>query len=282
MAYTKNEKLWQRAMEKKVLIAAHRGSCGGSLVQNNHLTFKAALMQGADIIETDVALSKDGVPFCLHTGMEALLLHKSAYLSDIPAWALDQLPVYNWLAEESGTHIERLEENLDRFPDAFFNIDRTWFFWDQILDLINSRAHDNIILKCHPDPVLLKKLEDSKCDVMFMPIVNTKDELMMCLDYDINLAAVEIIFKSLDSELIAEDMFAWYEKNHLLSFVNSETINARPDDIMCGPYGDNAAIESGEDASWGKLADMGFRIIQTDWAGLLRDYLERTERRLVC
>ena len=30
------------------------------------------------------------------------------------------------------------------------------------------------------------------------------------------------------------------------------------------------------DAGWGKLADMGFDIIQTDWPGLVYNYLNET------
>ena len=40
--------------EKKVLIAAHRGSCGGNIPCNSLPAFQIALNYGADIIELDV------------------------------------------------------------------------------------------------------------------------------------------------------------------------------------------------------------------------------------
>ncbi|NMA64834.1 MAG: hypothetical protein GX957_01155 [Clostridiaceae bacterium] len=41
-------------------IAAHRGSCGGNIPPNTIAACEAAIAQGADILEVDVARSSDG------------------------------------------------------------------------------------------------------------------------------------------------------------------------------------------------------------------------------
>ena len=48
-----NELLNALFAQKKVLICAHRGSWHGNVTQNTTLAYQAALMQGADILETD-------------------------------------------------------------------------------------------------------------------------------------------------------------------------------------------------------------------------------------
>lgn len=36
---------------------------------------------------------------------------------------------------------------------------------------------------------------------------------------------------------------------------------------------DDLSVSQSPDLGWGRLTDMGFDIIQTDWAGLLKNYL---------
>ena len=49
----------------KILNIAHRGY-SGKFDENTMLAFKKAIEYGADGIETDVQLSKDGVPVIMH------------------------------------------------------------------------------------------------------------------------------------------------------------------------------------------------------------------------
>ena len=64
------EKILEEKNKNKVLVASHRGTNGGSIVQNTILAYKNALMHGADIIEMDVIRSTDGVFYALHDGVE--------------------------------------------------------------------------------------------------------------------------------------------------------------------------------------------------------------------
>ena len=79
-----NELLNAKFEEKKVLICAHRGSWHGNVIQNTTMAYKAALMQGADIVETDTTASYDGEVFSIHDGVEPRLFgwnKNSAHLS---------------------------------------------------------------------------------------------------------------------------------------------------------------------------------------------------------
>ena len=58
--YTKNDSIRKLIEKNRVLIAAHRGTCGGNVVQNTSLSYQNALLHGADMIEIDAAMTTDG------------------------------------------------------------------------------------------------------------------------------------------------------------------------------------------------------------------------------
>jgi glycerophosphoryl diester phosphodiesterase len=57
-----------------VLIAAHRGTSGGSIIFNTIPAYENALRHKADILELDAAMTTDGVFYAFHDGTEPLLL----------------------------------------------------------------------------------------------------------------------------------------------------------------------------------------------------------------
>ena len=275
--YTKNEKLIKLIEKKKVLIVAHRGSCGGNLCQNTHLTYKAALLQGADILEMDVIKSADGVFYVYHSDQDKFLLHLQNNIHNLTSKQIDELEIYNWLDKPSGLHLEKLDDILDEFENqCFINIDRSWIYMDEILTYLKNRKHDNIILKTPVKDEYLSKIEKSKIDVMYMPIVYSLKELERCMDYEINLSAVEMIFNDINIDLIQPETFKLCKKMNLATFVNAETLGRENECMLSAGFDDNLSIEKGFEYGWGKLIDMGFDIIQTDWVGLLCKYL--TER----
>ena len=46
--YTKNQSIRELVDKNRILIAAHRGTCGGNVVQNTCLAYKNALLHGYD------------------------------------------------------------------------------------------------------------------------------------------------------------------------------------------------------------------------------------------
>lgn len=272
--YTKNEKLMKLIDKKKVLIVAHRGSCGGNLCQNTHLTFKAALIQGADILELDVIKSADDIFYVYHSNQDQRILHLQDNIHNLTSKQIDELEIYNWLDEPSGLHLERLDDILNEFEDqCLINIDRSWVYMDEILAYLKARRHDSIILKTPIKDEYLEKLEKSGLDVMYMPIAYSLKELERCMDYDINLSAVEMIFRDLSLDLVQPDTFELCKKLNLATFANAETLGREERFMISAGLGDNLSIEKGFEHGWGKLVDMGFGIIQTDWVAILNQYL---------
>lgn len=273
--YTKNESLREAVQEKKVLIAAHRGTCGGNICQNNRLSYKNALLHGADMIEIDVIRSKDGVFYALHSGTEKENLHETTDIHTLTSEQIEQLTLYNWLDQISGIHLNRLDDLLDEFEgQCLINIDRSWFYWKEILQFLKERpGYASILIKSAPEEQLLQELEESGLDVMYMPIVKSVEDWERTKQYQINVAAVEVIFPTLDHPLVSPELFKEWKDAGILTWVNAITLGEDERFRLSAHLDDNYAISQGFDESWGELVRMGFDIIQTDWPALLKQYL---------
>lgn len=259
--------------EKGVLIAAHRGTNGGNVLQNTSKAYLNAIRHKADMFEVDVVRSNDGKFFAFHDGQEPLVFRKEIDLRKMDAEEIERLVCYNSLNEPIHQKIEQVSSILERFQgDTLINIDRSWFYWDTFLDeLKSSPALNQILLKSPVKTEYLELLKKSGLEVMYMPIVKTKEELDLVLNYEgINTVAVELVFEDSDSELIEPALMDQLHDKGLLLWVNALTLS--DDIILSAKIDDDSAIEN-DGKSWGELAQMGFDIIQTDWPYLLYDYL---------
>lgn len=77
------------------LVAAHRGSAGGNIPCNSESAFKAALNQGADIIELDVSVSLDRKLFVFHPGKEFAYLKNPMFLGLVPSSQISKKRLLN-------------------------------------------------------------------------------------------------------------------------------------------------------------------------------------------
>lgn len=272
--YTKNQPIRSLIEKNKVLIAAHRGTCGGNVVQNTTLAYKNALLHGADMIEIDAAMTKDGVFYAFHNGEEPLALGVKEDIRTMTSEQIDQMKTLNSLGLVNNQKIERLKEVLERFRGkCLINIDRSWFYWKEIIALLDSMDMKNqMLLKSGVEEGLLQDLADSKTDIMYMPIMRKPEEWEILERYEINVAAAELIFEDLDSDFIKPEFMERLKKQGIAPWVNAITLDDTI--ILSGLLDDNKAIREGFDESWGELIRLGFEIIQTDWPALLKSYLK--------
>lgn len=261
-----------------VLIAAHRGTCGGNVIQNTILAYETALLHDADILEIDVIMSTDGYFYAFHNGQEPFVLHERKDIRTMSAKEIEALHCVNSSGQKVNQRPERLEVILEHFRDrCFINIDRSWFYWQEIIDFLASmHMQDQILLKSPVERELLTVLAKSGSNLMYMPIVNSIAEWEIVQEYEVNLAAVELIFEDLNSPLITPEFIGGLHDRGILVWVNAITLDDTH--ILSGLLDDNNAIKHGFDATWGKLVRMGFDIIQTDWPALLKKYLSGGEK----
>ena len=134
-----NGNLNRQLEEKQVLIAVHRGTWGGNVIQNTIQAYRIALDMGGDIFECDAALSADGVFYAFHDGTEPINLGREENLTTLPSQEIDRLVCINSAYGPSGVHVEKLEDVLQAFTHGeLFNIDRAWEHLPQ-LDALLAR-----------------------------------------------------------------------------------------------------------------------------------------------
>ncbi len=270
--YTNNKPLMDLIQKKKILIAAHRGTCGGNIVQNTCMSYKNALLHGADIIEADAFLTTDGIFYAFHNGEEKLELGFDGDIRTLSSAEVEQFHTLNSLQRKCIQKLEPLEQVLEFFRGkALINIDRTWFYWKEIIQFLDRmHMNDQLILKSAADDALLKELEAADTGIMYMPIMNTLKDWETVKKYHVNVAAAELIFEDLDSDFLKPEFMAELKAASIPAWVNAITLTDHS--ILSGTLDDNKAIRDGFESSWGRLMDMGFEIIQTDWPALICNF----------
>jgi len=116
-------------------VMAHRG---GSLEapENTIESFKYAIEIGSDIIETDIQLSSDGVPYIFHDDDLKRIPGIEKNFNDLLASEIDELNIFG------DFKIPTLEETLKQFPDTKFQIDfKTDEVVDPAIEIINKFPH---------------------------------------------------------------------------------------------------------------------------------------------
>ena len=69
-----NRRLKEAIEKEGILVAAHRGTCGGNIIENTTDAYECAIKHRADIVEMDAVRSADGELFMFHDGNEKRLL----------------------------------------------------------------------------------------------------------------------------------------------------------------------------------------------------------------
>lgn len=273
-----NFNLWDSAQEHK-LIVAHRGVSGGNIPCNSMAAYKIALMQGADMIETDLNRTADGKLVILHPEMEKNHLGFDGDITKMPWDEVKQLRCVN--ADNTPTQIGLLtfDELLEEFQGkCYINIDKYWSNPVEIYKAVKRHGMlDQIVVKSAITEEVLDTLEEVSPELAFMPIVkeaHPQHELLK--KRNINYVGVEVLFKQDDSPLASAEFAEKMHKDHVLVWVNSIVYNYK--DVLAGGHSDDTAFTVSPDYGWGWLGERDFDLIQTDWPGMLIDHLKETDR----
>jgi glycerophosphoryl diester phosphodiesterase len=113
------------------IILGHRGAAGDA-PENTLVSFRRGLELGAHIIESDVHLTRDGVPVLAHDDRVDRTTEGSGRIAELTIGALRELDAgYRFEPPEGGSfpfrgqgvRIPTLEEAFDVLPDARFNLE---------------------------------------------------------------------------------------------------------------------------------------------------------------
>jgi glycerophosphoryl diester phosphodiesterase len=101
----------------EIKILAHRGLVSEFVPENTIKAFTDAVAAGADVIETDVQVSKDNVALVFHDSSLLRLAGLKKEVSELTVAELDQIDIGH------GKRIPTLEQVLVAFPKVKFNLD---------------------------------------------------------------------------------------------------------------------------------------------------------------
>ena len=256
------------------LVCAHRGSSSGNVPCNTLAAFNAALMQGADMIELDVAISADGKYYVFHPGMERAYLKIRSSIRTLPSKRVEKLRFYNPDDTKTQYGVATLAEAFDFLRGrCYINVDKFWTDVPGISRAIReSGVEKQVVVKTGTSDRELEQVRQYAADFMFMPIVRGTDDVTdrLCAA-GVNCIGAEILFGTPDEPCCSPGYIAsMHEKGRVL-FANAEVYDYKA--VISAGFTDDTSLTQGPEFGWGRLADMGIDIIQTDWAGLLKAYL---------
>lgn len=270
-----NQRLNRLLEEKKVLLAVHRGSSAGNIIENTIPAYIASLKMGGDILEADVVLSKDKNIYHFHSGMERKNFQQNIDLQTYTSSEIDQLIYVNDNLEKTTYPVEKLETTLNYFKGkCLINIDRGWNFFPEICTLIEkTQTTDQILLKGPLTKEVIAFLQENPVKYMFMPKVSTMKDLEQVLTLEeINVVGVEIKAVEETDEFFQKENIQKIKEQQLFVWVNALTMDDQKK-LFAG-RDDNRSILEGEAKGWGVILEKGANVIQTDWPALLSDYLK--------
>jgi len=260
---------------KYVFVAAHRGDWR-NWPENSLEAIQSAIDMGVDIVEIDVAMTRDSVLIVMHDRRTDRTTKAKGLVSDIDYAELSKYRLRSGHGVTTTCKIPTLEEMLLLCKgQVIVNIDSNgWPYFDRIYELLErTETLDQVIIKCGADVNGARKvIKDRK--VLFMPIICPNSERSVatlkrylaeypCIAYEV------CMYKTIGQsevdcirDIIAHGSHVW-----------TDTLW----DSVSGGYSDDAAVKN-PDGIYGKHLELGATMIQTDRPATLIPYLEAKGR----
>ena len=250
---------------ERLLIVAHRGSSAGNIPCNTMAAYKVALAQGADMIEVDANMSRDGTLYSFHPKMESRHLGVDVSIPDLTDAEVQALRYVNYDRAPTQFGIATLEEIFELCKDkCYINIDKFWLYPREICALIRRfDMADQIVVKTSPSEQMLDLMEEVFPEIAYLPIIKADNGLHDALmKRNIHYVGAEVLFTDEESEVGCEAYIEKLHRDGRLVWVNSIIYNHRAQ--LAAGHSDDISAAGNPAAGWGWLADRGYDLIQTD------------------
>lgn len=260
-----------------VLVIAHRADWR-NYPENSLEAMLSCIEMGADMIEIDVAKTKDNQLVIMHDRTLDRTTTGEGFVSNCTLDSLRTLHLINGAGIPTKYKIPTLEEALKLCKGRILvNLDKSYEYFNEVYRIaIKTGTQNQIVVKGY-DLTADQVLSDfgTKLDtIIFMPIINLdkqKDALKIIDDYQTKLKvkAIEIVFSKDTSEVL--NRFSQIKNKGSRVWVNSlwASLNAG--------FEDDVAVKN-KDSIYGWYLRKGVNMIQTDRPQMLIDYLKSKNR----
>lgn len=261
--------------DKSILIASHRGDWRNAC-ENSLEAIENAIKMGVDIVEVDLAKTKDGQLILMHDRTLDRTTTGSGAVSDHTLAEVKTLYLRNGCHIKTIYKVPTLEEALLVAKGRIMlNLDKAFDYFDQVYDLLQKTGTTDLAIMKSNAPAEEVKREYGKYlkEVVFMPKVNLdeKEAIKKLNDYlhVLNPAAIEFKFAH-DSNRLPHEVKCLMEGRCRIWY---NTLW----DTHAGGHDDDCSLIN-PDSGYGYLIDaLGATILQTDRPAYLIDYLKKKE-----
>lgn len=257
-----------------VFVVAHRGDWRYA-PENSVAAIEHSIAVGVDVVELDLQLTRDSVLIVMH---DATLNRTTTGKGRVADWTLDSirtLKLKNGCGIRTKHPVPTLEEVLLAAKGrVLVNLDKADRYFDLVVPVLERTGTTRqIVMKgSKPADEVLALYGKYLDEVIYMPIVNLDNEnaaeLMQGYISDLKPAAYELLYARAEDTVLPLRMRDTLRGRALIWY---NTLW----DTVCGGHDDDLSLED-PDAAFGYLIDtLGARIIQTDRAEHLLNYLRR-------
>lgn len=274
---TRAEILRERILQgdtSQVIVVAHRGDWRYA-PENSIAAIEHSIAVGVDVVELDLQLTKDSVLIVMHDGTLNRTTTGKGNVRDWPLDSIKTLKLKNGCAIRTKHSVPTLEEALLAAKGkVLVNLDKADRYFDLVVPVLEKTGTTKqIIMKgSKPANEVLTLYGKYLDEIMYMPVVNlyreNARELMEGYMADLKPCAYELVYKTDDEVAYPKELRSALSGKALIWY---NTLW----DTLCGGHDDDLALED-PDAAFGFLIDtLGARIIQTDRAEYLLNYLKK-------
>lgn len=257
-----------------VFVVAHRGDWRYA-PENSVAAIEHSIAVGVDVVELDLQLTRDSVLIVMH---DATLNRTTTGKGRVADWTLDSirtLKLKNGCGIRTKHTVPTLEEALLAAKGrVLVNLDKADRYFDLVVPVLERTGTTRqIVMKgSKPADEVLALYGKYLDEVIYMPIVNLDNEnaaeLMQGYIADLKPAAYELLYAQAEDTAMPLRMRDTLRGRALIWY---NTLW----DTLCGGHDDDLSLED-PDAAFGYLIDtLGARIIQTDRAEHLLNYLRQ-------
>lgn len=257
-----------------VFVVAHRGDWRYA-PENSVAAIEHSIAVGVDVVELDLQLTRDSVLIVMH---DATLNRTTTGKGRVADWTLDSirmLKLKNGCGIRTKHTVPTLEEALLAAKGrVLVNLDKADRYFDLVVPVLERTGTTRqIVMKgSKPADEVLALYGKYLDEVIYMPVVNLDNEnaaeLMQGYIADLKPAAYELLYAQAEDTAMPLRMRDTLRGRALIWY---NTLW----DTLCGGHDDDLSLED-PDAAFGYLIDtLGARIIQTDRAEHLLNYLRQ-------